>query len=55
MKKTSKYKYAVTGDFDRMVYSRHATRAAAERACRALAAKWGHSHPGSEPAVIELI
>jgi len=51
--KTS-YRYAVTGDFDRMVYSRHRTLAAAERACRALAARWGRSHPGSEPRVIPL-
>ena len=47
-------RYAVTGDFQRMIYSRHHTRLAAERACRALAAKWGPSHPGSEPRVIEV-
>lgn len=51
---SNQFSFAVTGDFDRMVYSRHKTRAAAERACRGLAAKWGHSHPGSEPRVIQL-
>jgi hypothetical protein len=51
---TTPYRYAVTGDFSRLVYSRHRTRAAADRACRALAARWGWSHPGSEPRVVEL-
>lgn len=53
MTKTTKpFRFAVTGDFSRMVYSRHRTEAAAKRACAALAAKWGPSHPGSEPRVI---
>lgn len=52
-------KYAVTGDYNRMVYSTHLTREAAERAARALEAKWVResgkgSLPGSEPRVIEL-
>lgn len=45
-------RYAVTGDFSRLVYSRHRTRAAAERARAKLARKWGWSHPGSEPRVV---
>jgi hypothetical protein len=41
--------YRVTGDHKRMVYSRHDSPEAAIRAAHALAAKWGWSHPGSEP------
>lgn len=52
------YLWAVTGDFSRMVYSRHITQGAAEKSCAALAAKWrreyGWIHPGSEPAVVSL-
>jgi hypothetical protein len=52
------YLWAVTGDFSRMVYSRHRTQGAAEKSCAALAAKWrreyGWIHPGSEPAVVSL-
>jgi hypothetical protein len=50
----AKFTHAVTGDFDRMIYSRHTSFSAAERARRALAAKWGRSHPGSEPRVVPL-
>lgn len=46
--------FVVTGDFSRMIYSRHCTRAAAEKACKALAKKWGYSHLGSEPRVVEV-
>lgn len=47
-------KYAVTGDFDRMIYSRHMTKNLAENAAKKLAKKWGKSHPGSEPRVIKI-
>lgn len=50
----AKFNYAVTGDFSRVIYSRHHTLEAAQRACRALAAKWGALHLGSEPRVIDL-
>jgi len=50
----TRHRYAVVGDFSRAIYSRHRTRAAAERACRSLARRWGWSHPGSEPAIVEL-
>ena len=52
--KNHKYPWGVTGDFARLVYSRHSTRALAERAAKRLARKWGESHPGSEPRVVEL-
>ena len=41
--------YRVTGDHARMVYSTHKTAEAAIRAAKALAKRWGWSHPGSEP------
>lgn len=41
--------YRVTGDFNRLVYSRHASAAAAVRAAKKLARRWGWSHSGSEP------
>ena len=44
--------YIVTGDYSRLVYSRHATEAAALRAARRLARRWGWSHPGAEPQVV---
>lgn len=43
--------YRVTGDFNRMTYSEHKTLSAAIKAAKALAKKWGKSHPGSEPRV----
>jgi hypothetical protein len=46
--------FRVTGDFDRMVYSSHKTIEAARKAAKALAKKWGASHPGSEPRVERL-
>lgn len=46
--------YRVTGDFSRMVYSRHHTEDAALKAAAALSRKWGWSHPGSEPRVERL-
>jgi hypothetical protein len=51
---TTTTRYAVTGDHSRLVYSRHVSRSSAERACRALARKWGWSHPGSEPRVVQI-
>lgn len=51
---TAMYRYAVTGDHSRLVYSRHCTEAAARRAARSLARKWGASHPGSEPRIVEI-
>ena len=50
----ARYVYAVTGDFSRMIYSRHRTLVAASRAARALSKMWGWSHPGSEPQVVRL-
>jgi len=47
-------RYAVTGDHSRMVYSRHRTEAAALAAAQGLARKWGYSHPGSEPRVVDI-
>ena len=49
---TTTYAYLVTGDHNRMVYSRHATETAARRAARRLARRWGWSHPGAEPQVV---
>lgn len=46
--------YRVTGDFNRLVYSTHRTAEAARSAAKALARKWGWSHPGSEPAAERL-
>ena len=48
----TKCTYHVTGDHSRMVYSRHTTEQAALRAARALARRWGWSHPGAEPQVV---
>ena len=48
------YTHAVTGDFSRLVYSRHRTAEAAERAAQSLARQWGWSHPGSEPRVVAI-
>lgn len=50
----TRYPYRVTGDFSRLVYSRHSTEAAAVAAARRLARNWGWSHPGSEPVVQRL-
>lgn len=49
---TNDMKYAVTGDFSRLVYSRHSSLGAAQKARQKLARKWGYSHPGSEPRVV---
>lgn len=46
--------YRVTGDVMRMTYSKHDSQGLATKAAKALAAKWGWSHPGSEPAVERL-
>jgi len=46
--------FRVTGDFDRMVYSSHKNFELALKAAKALAKKWGLSHPGSEPRVERL-
>lgn len=46
--------YRVTGDFIRMVYLSHKTIGAARKAAKALAKKWGWSHPGSEPQIEKL-
>lgn len=51
---TKTYSHAVTGDFSRLVYSRHRSYAAARRAAQALARKWGPSHLGAEPRVVEI-
>jgi hypothetical protein len=48
------FSYRVTGDFMRMVYSRHTSLEAAKKAARALSSRWGVSHAGSEPAVEEM-
>jgi hypothetical protein len=48
------FTYRVTGDFMRLVYSRHETEDAAMRAARVLSRKWGVSHLGSEPRVERL-
>lgn len=45
------YTYRVTGDTNRVVYSRHSTEHAARKAASALSRKWGWSHPGTEPRV----
>jgi hypothetical protein len=49
--RTMNANYRVTGDFLRLTYSQHRSKAAAWRAAKALASKWGWSHPGSEPRV----
>lgn len=51
---TRELNYRVTGDHMRLVYSSHATEAAARKAAARLQQKWGWSHPGSEPAVERL-
>jgi hypothetical protein len=38
------FPYRVTGDFTRMVYSRHMSLTAAKEAARILSSKWGASH-----------
>jgi hypothetical protein len=48
------FPYRVTGDFTRMVYSRHMSLTAAKEAARILSSKWGASHAGSEPAVEQM-
>ena len=46
--------WCVTGDFRRLVYSRHKTKLLAEAALLRLSRRWGWSHPGSEPRVVEV-
>lgn len=47
-------KYRVVADSMAMTYSSHATEQAAIKAAKALARKWGWSHPGTEPRVQHL-
>lgn len=46
-------RYVVTGDHSRVTYSRHTTEALALAAARKLARRWGWSHPGAEPRVVD--
>jgi len=43
--------HRVIADTTTTVYSQHRTEDAAIRAAKALARKWGWSHPGTEPQV----
>ncbi len=43
--------YRVIADTTATEYSTHRTECAAIRAAKALAHKWGWSHPGTEPRV----